>query len=199
MVPIADYCQELSSRWGAAWNRFWFTPADPYGLCVMRIFAGLLAGWYLLSLSSDLVIWLGPDGLLPIATVQEMTAESDGYWNGRASYFYAFDAPGPLWIAHILGLGVVLVFLVGWWTPVTSKLALVVVLAYVHRAPMIIGQFEPVLTMMLAYLCLAPCGRCLSVDSWLRHRRAAARSGSPLAPADREPSVAAGICQRRCT
>jgi hypothetical protein len=37
---------------------------------------------------------------------------------------------------------------------------------------MLSGPLEPVLTMLLVYLCLAPTGACLSVDAWLRRRRA---------------------------
>ncbi len=69
-------------------------------------------------------------------------------------------------------------------------------LAYVHRAPLLTGQLEPVLTMLLAYLCLAPTGHCGSFDAWRaeRHpeklsRRAGGRASSHL-------SVGANISTR---
>jgi len=74
-------------------------------------------------------------------------------------------------------------------------LTLIVVLAYVHRGPMIMGLFEPVLTMVLFYLCFSPCNRRYSVDRWLANRRRRL-SAAETTSADAQPSVAANVCQR---
>jgi hypothetical protein len=66
---------------------------------------------------------------------------------------------------------VLALFTAGLWTRVSSVLALVVVLSYVHRAPMLNGQFEAILTILLAYLAIGPSGRLWSVDAWLAARR----------------------------
>jgi hypothetical protein len=63
---------------------------------------------------------------------------------------------------------------------VTSVLALIVVLSYFHRAPLVTGQFEPILAMVMFYLCLGPSGRCLSIDSLLARRKAAAAGPSAV-------------------
>ena len=70
---------------------------------------------------------------------------------------------------------VLVLFTIGAWTRVTSILSLVVFLSDVNRAPMITGLTEPVVAMLLLYLCLAPCGRYFSLD-----RRLAAVWGSPF-------------------
>jgi hypothetical protein len=62
---------------------------------------------------------------------------------------------------------VLLAFTLGWLTRVTSVLSLVVILSYIHRAPFLCGVIELVLTMFVAYLCLAPCGRALSLDAFV--------------------------------
>ena len=50
----------FAASWLAAWNAFWFTPADPLPLAVVRILAGSL----LASLS--LVRWMHADGFFGV-------------------------------------------------------------------------------------------------------------------------------------
>jgi energy-converting hydrogenase Eha subunit E len=80
--------------------------------------------------------------------------------------------PGELWTAHLIGLAVLILFMAGWWTRITSVLALVVFLSDIHRAPMIAGRTESVAAMVMCYLCLAPCGRRYSLDRLLARRAA---------------------------
>jgi hypothetical protein len=102
--------------------------------------------------------------------------------------------------AHGLAVGVALALAAGWWTRVSNLLALLAVLAYVHRAPQVAGHVEPLLAMLLAYLLVAPSGQCFSLDAWLRQRRAraaqrvAATSGSTAD--DSSFSVAANVSLR---
>ena len=58
-------------------------------------------------------------------------------------------------------------------------MALLPMLSYIHRAPMLTGPFEAVLTMLLAYLALTASGDFLSVDAWIRRRRSENASPSP--------------------
>ena len=60
-------------------------------------------------------------------------------------------------------------------------LSLIVVLSYVHRAPMLTSEFEPILALVMFYLCLGPCGAYFSIDE-LRHRKSPgdAQLASPL-------------------
>jgi hypothetical protein len=111
-----------------------------------------------------------------VETAQRLTGAVDAFGQrqfvSRFSYLYYADSPEVLWLLHVLGFAIVVLFTVGLFTRITNILSLIVVLSYIHRAPMITGQFEPVLTMILFYLCLAPAGRYLSVDAWLRARKA---------------------------
>jgi hypothetical protein len=102
--------------------------------------------------------------------------------------------PGELWLAHALGLAVLALFTLGVFARVTSVLALVVVLSYVHRGWPLAGLFEPILAMALFYVCLGPSGACLSVDRW-RAERAAARAGADRMDAPRA-SAAANVALR---
>ena len=164
-----------------AWNRFWFQPSDPSTLSVLRILVGLSALAYVYSHSADLVVWFAGDGVLPIETVRQLTGASatDQPTVYRWSYFYLFDSPSLLWIAHAGGLLAAVALTLGYYTRVSCVVALVVVLSYVHRAPMITGLAEPVLTLLLLYLCFAPCGARYSLDAW--RRRDDERRGLPCA------------------
>src|SRR5262245_43805774 len=148
MNRLAQYFSDLSTSIGESWNRFWFTPADPLPLAVVRIGSGLLGLSYLFSHTADLVRWFGPHGLLPIKAVQDIASGMDNpQVVFRYSYFNLTDSPELLWTLHGMGFVVLLAMTLGLLTRVTTPLALVVVLSYVHRAPMIAGQLEPVLTM----------------------------------------------------
>lgn len=204
MEAVRDYFRRLTDETGAGWNRFWFTPAAPHTICVLRILVGLAAVYFVASHTADLVVWFGADGLLPQGVVNQLTgATQEGPLAPRPlvvrwSYFYWLDTPALLWTAHLGGLLVVLSFTLGLFSRVSGALSLVVVLAYVHRAPMIVGQFDAVLTILLLLLWWAPTGACWSLDRWLAGRRADRAVEGTRQRSDTEPplSVAANISQR---
>lgn len=177
-TPASDdarpYWTALTEDFGAAWNRFWFTARDPAAVSGLRILVGILLLYYLASHSADLVKWFGPNGLLPTSTVRQLTSPvmADGsvgetyLW----SYLHWARTPGQLWGLHLAGLAVALLFTLGVGTRIMNPLAALVALSYIHRAPMINGPFESVLSMLLLYLCLAPSGAMWSVDAWRRRR-----------------------------
>lgn len=165
---IARYGQTLVRDFGAAWNEFWFRPSDPYVLCVMRIATGLVALYMYAIFGLDLVEFFGAGGLVPVDVVEV----HDAGWYGL-SYFRLMTTPGELLVTHYAGLVVLALFTVGLFTRVTSVLSLIVVLDYVHRARVLTSQPEVLLCMLLVYLCLAPCGRYLSIDAYRARRRQA--------------------------
>ena len=156
-----------NDEFGAGWNRFWFTPSDPLPLCVLRIGVGLCTLLYLLTLAGDVTIWMGSQGLVP-AALYERLAIGDVQLNRFAfwSYFNLLTGDSQVIAVHWLGVAIVALFTAGCFTRVTSILSLVVFLQYVHRAPFVTGQTEPVLAMLLLYLAVGPCGVYLSFDAW---------------------------------
>ena len=185
----ANYLSTLADRFARGWNRFWFAPADPFNLGVLRIGTGLVALWLHLSYSFDLVRLFGAGGWLPIETIRALEVES---W--RFSYLDYIQQPTDLLVAHVGGAVVLAMFTLGLLTRISSGLAAVVVLSYVHRAPLLTSQVEPIVTMLVLYLCLGPAGACLSIDRWQAARRARIR-GATAELLDR-PSYAANICLR---
>ena len=53
--------ERLGQAW-SAWTGFWFTPADPTPLCLMRVVAGLLVLYVHVAYSFDLQAFFGPKG-----------------------------------------------------------------------------------------------------------------------------------------
>ena len=190
MKAIAAYCGRLSQTAGGAWNDFWFDRLDPASMGVLRIFVGLAALWFLLSYSTDLIAWFGPEGVLPPESVRQLS-RADVEFHFRLSHLNYVTSPAGIWICHLAALTAALAFTVGIFTRFTSVLTLAAVLSYVHRAPILIGQFEPVLTMSLFYLCIAPAGAFLSLDRFVFRRKADQ-------PADGAPegSLAANIATK---
>ncbi|HEX4148840.1 MAG TPA: hypothetical protein VHY20_07625 [Pirellulales bacterium] len=166
------YFQMLIERFGAAWNRFWYSPSDPLTLSVLRVCVGLLATYTVFTYSFDLTSVFGADGLVPVRMVRSL---QEGRL--RFSYLEYIHGNSTLWAVHLAGLAIMLLFTAGVFTRVTSVLALVVFLSYIHRAVLLTSQFEPVLAFLLFYLCLGPAGAYLSVD-----RRLALRRGAGIAP-----------------
>lgn len=196
MNAIIRYFSDLGRTVNEGWNRFWFSAGDVYSLSVMRILTGVMAVLYHFSFTADLVRWFGPTGILTIETTKRFT-ENPRFNTYYFSYLYFVDAPAALWALHFIGLAILLMFLVGAFTRVTSVLSLIVVLSYMHRAPMLAGQMEPVLAMLLFYLCFAPAGRFLSVDRFLRRRKLTGQAAvSPGEDPLEQPSVWANISLR---
>jgi hypothetical protein len=177
--------ESWSQSWKRAWEGFWFAPADPRPLAVIRIVVGLTALAYLLSFGADLVRWFGPQGLLPPDALAAVTGESASY---RFSVLLLADSPGELWTIHGMCVGAAALLTVGLATRGAAVGTLLAVLSYAHRGFPVASLIEPVLAMFLLYLCLAPAGAWCSLDRllgmtvWLR--------GSD------QPSVAANISLR---
>jgi hypothetical protein len=187
VTSAIQHISKLAAQFGAAWNRFWFTPADTRVPSLLRVLTGLLAIYYLLSHTSDLIVWFGPYGLLPADTVRQLTGGGDGEPTFRPSLLNYLETAGGLWAFHAVAILIAIGFTAGLFSRVTNVLTLAVVLCYVHRAPMITGQFEPVLTMLLCYLALAPTGAHWSLDE--RFRRTPAATGPVPSSLDANVSV----------
>jgi hypothetical protein len=156
----------LSERILRPWTAFWFTPSDTTTISVMRIAVGAIAFYWAATYTSDLARFLGPDGYFPII---------DLHWARGStfprSYFEFAPNDGAVWALHAVSLVILALFTAGLFTRITSILALVAVLSYIHRAPAVTSQAEPILVMLLLYLCIGPCGAKLSVDRMLKLRK----------------------------
>jgi hypothetical protein len=153
VTAVRRYFDTLFAELGTCWNRFWFQPSDRAPLDVLRVAVGLISLYLLATLTPDLDLYFADRGLLSIDTVNQLEAYSRGF-----SYFDYLHSHTELLTAHIAGIVIVALFTVGLFTSVTSLLSLVVMLSTVNRAPVLTTLVEPVVTMVLFYLCLGPAG-----------------------------------------
>lgn len=184
---ILSYVTDFST----AWNRFWFTPAFPHTLGVLRIATGAMLFYMHMVWGSDLLSFLGPDAWLT-GDVIRLIHQGDYTW----SYLNYIDSPPLLWAHHALMLMVALCFAVGFGTRITAPLAWFLNLMYCHRLTGHLFGLDQVMMLLLMYLMLAPCGSVYSVDAWLqRKRKRAGKSPSWWLP-DATPSSATQVATR---
>jgi len=167
---VRSYFTDLVEEFGRGWNRFWYTPSDPFTLSVLRVLTGLTALYLHATFTPDLVAFFGDGGLLPTELVSQLRGNEGLTGIHQLSYLSHLSTPTELMTAHAIGAVVLVLFTVGFYTRITSILALIVTLSYIHRAPMVTSEIEPILVMLQFYLCLGPCGAYLSLDRWRSQR-----------------------------
>jgi hypothetical protein len=169
---------------GASWNRFWFEPADPATLGLIRISAGAMLFYTHLIWSLDLTAFFGSHAWLSPEAVGML--QKDTYsW----SYLWWLDSPVSLWAAHIGALVVFALLTVGLFSRVVSVLAFIATLAYMNRVPGALFGLDQINLMLAMYLAVGPCGDAFSLDRWLKARKV----GSPLSV---RPSWSANLAIR---
>jgi hypothetical protein len=191
-----------------AWDRFWFTPADPLPLGVIRVFAGLVILYVHLIYSLDLLSLVGPDGWLSNETMSNLRKTvpfwgmpsnwTDGpavFATGQPIWSVYFHIADPGWIVatHCFFLFVMLLFTIGFATRITSVLTWVGIISYIHRLPVFMYGMDTMMNITAIYLMIGPSGATFSVDRWLQKRRAK-RKGLPVPPV--QPSVVANFAIR---
>jgi hypothetical protein len=312
----------LGGAWDA-WSRFWFTPANPTTLGLMRICAGLIIFYIHLAYTPDLVEIFGKDGWSSLRFLNRQRAQSPWIspptdWNGSSYSLYlpdervareelfaflrkvpdderqrrlmiddikhpndakhfqvpayiatlpdgppeemqplpldddwrratkwqvirfikgmpateaertqileyqeywGFDPRGilrqgstfwsvwfhvtdPFWMmaTHVAILGVMLLFTVGFCTRITSVLAWLGAVSYVHRSGISVFGGDTMLNILLIYLMIAPAGAALSVDRliayWWRVRKARLAGLAIPRWTPPVPSISANFAQR---
>ena len=165
----------------AAWNGFFFTPADPAPLGLLRIATGLLLLWSVLCLGFDLPGFLGSEGWVDQAILRDVRIR-DGRWEWS---LWSAVPDALLWPAWALAIVVLGLFASGTFTKVTAPLAWAIAVSTSRRNPQILFGFDNIVNLWA--FCLAATfqsGRTFSVDRWWARRR---NEG------DATPSIAANL------
>jgi hypothetical protein len=169
------------------WQRFWFAPAAPHTLALLRILGGAMLFYTHLVWGRNLLAFLGPHAWVDRETAQLMNRELSGGW--AWSYLYYVESPALLWILHAIALGIFAMLTIGLWTRVTSILACIITISYCHRLVGTQFGLDQVNALLATYLAIGPSGAVWSVDRWLATRTAG--SAPPV-----QPSVAGNIAVR---
>jgi hypothetical protein len=217
----------VAARVARAWNDFWFSPADPAPLGVIRISCGLIALYVHLIYGLHLQDLFGENAWVDLRAINEMRSEAPTVappsdwqeseapdvtnldpqarrqvwvyydkWGvdprrtlaqGQYAWSIWFHVTDPTWmlVVHSVYLGVLALFTLGFHTRITSALAWLGALAYIHRAPTTLFGMDSILIIMLMYLTLGPSGKALSLDRILENYRYCRRALSRGGPAPR--------------
>ena len=197
----ALYLAELARATARGWNAFWFTPADPTALGLIRVVVGLLAFWNLAVYGLDLLDFFGSGGWAN----PEAVALVQGFSKPYAWSFWFFVPDALLWPVWVLCLLVVALFTAGIFSRTTAILTWVVLASTVRRVPVALFGFDQILTTWALYLAATGAsGQAVSLDrflsrwrqsraDWSRRRgdgRVPTSSGAPL------PTISANLALR---
>ncbi|MBW3595911.1 MAG: HTTM domain-containing protein [Planctomycetes bacterium] len=171
-----------------AWNRFWFTPAQPHTLALIRILGGGMLLYTHLAWTLHLSNFLGPNSWVTREVSQSLHQDTWAW-----SYWWLVDSPALMWTLHIAAVVVFAMLMLGVYTRVVAVLAWLMAVAYCHRLIGAMFGLDTTNTMIALYLMVGPAGAVWSVDHW-RARRGAERAGRK-AP-DVQPSVSANVAIR---
>src|SRR5262245_43152834 len=97
--PAADWTRAIA----AAWDRFWFTPAQPHTLALIRICGGAMLLYTHTVWSLNLAAFLGPQSWLNKDTAALLNRDVAGN-NYAWSYLYWVDSIALLWVLHTVAL-----------------------------------------------------------------------------------------------
>jgi hypothetical protein len=179
----------------AGWDRFFFTPADPLLLGVIRIMVGSILLYIHASSAGYVLDFIGPEGWIDEQVFTELhdVLKDKRYQlqhknptqvemdlidlkhKGMTPYGFSiwFYIQDPFWVktTYYAGIGIVALFMLGFCTRLTAVLSWVFHLSYLHRSMMIWFGMDAMMSFMLLYLCIGPSGAALSLDRWLYRRR----------------------------
>jgi uncharacterized membrane protein YphA (DoxX/SURF4 family) len=170
---VAAYVVDYFRTVARGWNAFWYTPADPTLLGLLRILVGSMLlythGIWGLALED----FFGPDGWISRELVDLVEKDQLAY------SFWWFVTPGWLWPAYLLAMAALLCFTIGLFTRIASVLALAVVISFAHRVPEALFGLDKISGVLMFYMAVGPSGAALSVDRWFARRKQQAGNAAP--------------------
>lgn len=152
------------------WQTFWFRPADPYMLGIIRLLTGWMLVYNLLVWGSDFDAFFGIHSLQSLQTILEFQANAPVY----SFWYYVPEA----WLhtVHWTCVGVSFLFFVGAGTRITSVAAYAITISYSQRVLVANFGLDQILGLLCLYLAVGPSGACLSVDALIRRWRSRRRN-----------------------
>ena len=171
VIESMAYLRDLGNTTLRGWVSFFFSPADPTALGMIRVAVGLLAFWSLLVFGLDLQDYFGSTGWAEPGVIRSS--------EGPLAWSFWFLVPDqwlrPVWC---LCLAILAFFALGLFSRVTAVLSWMIVVSTVRRVPIALYGFDQVLSTLALYLAVAGAsGQAVSLDRFrLRWRQARARA-----------------------
>jgi hypothetical protein len=166
MNPIVAWSRSVVR----GWDRFWFTPALPHTLALIRILGGAMLFYTHAVWTLDLDAFLGRHSWLTAEAVALMNrgpSERNFAW----SYLYFVESPAAIGALHIAVLVVFAMLMAGLFTRIVAVLAWLITLSYCHRLTGTLFGLDQINAFIATYLMLGDSGGVWSLDRWLAQRR----------------------------
>ncbi len=192
LIAVATYPWNLARAAARGWDRFFFTPADPLPVGLIRLVVGGLLAWSLLVAGLDLRDWFGTDGWADPETLAILRGNTPSGPGGNLEWSLWSLVPDsllrPVWVA---GLVATLMFAVGLGSRTTAAIAWALAVSASRRTPVMIFGFDQIVSTWALYLAVTgSSGQSLSIDGWLARRFGRIAAGPP------RPTVSANIALR---
>lgn len=153
-----------------AWDQFWFTPADPLIVGMIRLLTGWMLFYNLAVWTLDLEAFFSDDGLQPLEQIRAI------HGSRMTFSFWLWTGDQWLWPMHAACLAISMAFCLGLASRVTSVLSFLITISYSQRVPIANFGYDQILGLLCLYLSLAPSGAALSLDNLIRRWRAGSRT-----------------------
>jgi hypothetical protein len=191
-LALAAFPADLIATAARAWHRFFFTPADPTPLGLIRIMVGALSTWSLLTIGLDLQSNLGSDGWVSPEALHAFWndwTEASGIWT-----LWLLVPDRFLVVAWAAGLIVLVAYTLGLLSRVTSVLAWAIMVSTSRRVPVLYFGFDQAILSWMLYLAFTGAsGQALALDRLIPRRRRGATGVASWRPA---PTVSANLALR---
>jgi predicted DCC family thiol-disulfide oxidoreductase YuxK len=167
---LGAYLTLLWRTMARAWNGFFFTPADPTALGLIRVLVGLLLFWNLGVYGLDLHGFFGTQGWADPEIVRLFRGEQAPYaWS-----FWLLVPDSLLRATWAACMGVLAFFTLGLFSRTTAVLAWAIVVSTVRRSPVTVFGFDQIVSMLALYLAATGAsGQAVSLDRFLARVRLA--------------------------
>ena len=132
-----------------AWNRFWFQPGTARTLTRVRICVGIVALLFHGSLLASISNWTGPTGRLSIQLMKELSI-NEPLFTWTPMYYLQADSLLMAWQG--IACAAAMLMICGYYAQMATIVVWLFSLSWVHRAALVTGPTELVLTSLLGYL-----------------------------------------------
>ena len=190
MSALTGYVRDYVNAWASAWDRFWFTPTDPFTLAVIRILTGAMLFYTYLVWTFDFESFFGEHPWISHEAIATL-GDREFAW----SHFNWIDSPGLLRVIHGVALIVFGMLTVGLWSRATAILSFLFAVSYANRlSPAALFGLDQINTMLAMYVMIGPSGAALSLDRLIQKRKM--RSASWISNETVRPSTTANLAIR---